>query len=62
MVVVGITITIYTNYLGGTLYLARSVASAYCASTLHRASVLLIRFLLLTIQALSMLRAAPHWS
>ena len=50
----GITITIYTNYLGGTLYFAYSVVSAYCVSTLHRVSVLLVRFLLLAIRALSM--------
>jgi len=62
MVVVGTTMTIYTNYLGGTLYLARSVASARYVSTLHCASVLLVRFLLLAMQALGMLRAAPYWS
>jgi len=49
MVVISITITIYTNYLGGTLYLTYNVISACYINTLHHVSVLLVRFLLLTI-------------
>ena len=60
--VVGITIAIYTNWLGGTSYLAYRVVSARYASTLHRASVLLVRFPLLAVRALGMPRAAPYWS
>ena len=60
--VIGITIAIYTNYLGGTLYLAYNVINTRSVSTLHHVSVLLVRSLLLTIQALSMLQAAPYWS
>jgi len=60
MVIIGIIITIYTNYLKGTLYLTYNVVSAYYISALHYISVLLIRFLLLTIQALSMPQAAPY--
>ena len=58
----GTTIAIYINYLGGILYLTYSVANACYASTLHCVSVLLVRFLLLAMRALGMLRAAPHWS
>ena len=55
-------IIIYTSQLRGTLYLTYSVVSACSISTLLLTSALLIRFPLLMVRALGMLRAPSHQS
>jgi len=58
-IVITIIIT-FTSDLGGILYLNRGTVSACRASTLHCASIPLVRFLLLIVQVLSMLQVPPY--